>query len=103
MRSRSTASSTPARSQAVSGPGNWACWKADGRYPLYQAMTAGPARDGLVDGCGVRRMNQRMRFHEILRKLAIIDQGCVEDQAGLGLGLGLPASRLDPKSAALAR
>jgi 4-carboxymuconolactone decarboxylase len=46
-------------------------------------------------------MNQRMRFQEILRKLAIIDEGCVEDQAGLGLGL--PASRLDPKTAALAR
>jgi 4-carboxymuconolactone decarboxylase len=74
MRSRSTASSTPPRGQAVSGPGNWACWKADGRFPLYQ---------------------------EILRKLAIIDEGCVDDQAGLGLGL--PASRLDPKTAALAR
>src|SRR5262249_32176224 len=100
MRSRSTASSTPARGQAVSGPGNWACWKADGRYPLYQAMTAGPARGGLVDGREVRRMNQRMRFQEILRKLAIIDEGCVEDQAGLGLGL---TARLDPKTAALAR
>ena len=46
-------------------------------------------------------MNQRMRFQEILRTLAIIDEGFVEDQAGLGLGL--PASRLDPKTAALAR
>ena len=45
-------------------------------------------------------MNQRVRFQQILRKLAIIDQGCVEDQAGLGLGM--PASRLlDPKTAAL--
>src|SRR5215813_5916650 len=101
MRSRSTASSTPARGQAVSGAGNWACWKAGRRYPLYQAMTAGPARGGLVDGCGVRRMNQRVRFQEILRKLAIIDEGCVEDQAGLGLGQS--ASRLDPRTAALAR
>ena len=46
-------------------------------------------------------MNQPVRFQEILRKLAIIDEGFVEDQAGLGLGL--PASRLDPKSAALAQ
>jgi alkylhydroperoxidase/carboxymuconolactone decarboxylase family protein YurZ len=46
-------------------------------------------------------MNQAVRFQEILRKLAIIDEGFVEDQAGLGLGL--PASRLDPKTAALVR
>jgi len=40
------------------------------------------------------------RFHEILRRLAIIDEGFVEDQAGLGL----PASQcLDPKAAALVR
>src|SRR5215467_1710298 len=43
-------SSTPARAARQSaGPGNWACWNADGRYPLYQAMTAGPAPGGLVD------------------------------------------------------
>ena len=81
----------PARGQAVSGPGNWACWKADSRFPLYQAMTADPARGGLVPGREVRRMNQTVRFQEILRKLAIIDEGFVEDQAGLGLGL--PAAR----------
>ena len=46
-------------------------------------------------------MGQTIGFQEVLRKLAIIDEGCVEDQAGLGLGL--PASRLDPKTAALAR
>jgi alkylhydroperoxidase/carboxymuconolactone decarboxylase family protein YurZ len=46
-------------------------------------------------------MNQAVRFQEILRKLTIIDEGFVGDQAGLGLGL--PASRLDPKTAALAR
>ena len=46
-------------------------------------------------------MGQTARFQEILRRLAIIDEGFVEDQAGLGLGL--PASRLDPKTAALVR
>jgi len=41
-------------------------------------------------------------FQETLRRLAIIDEGFVEDQAGLGLGL--PASQLlDPKTAALVR
>ncbi len=45
-------------------------------------------------------MAQIARFQEILRRLAIIDEGFVEDQAGLGLGL--PASRpLDPRIAAL--
>ena len=46
-------------------------------------------------------MSQIVRFQEILRRLAIIDEGFFEDQAGLGLGL--PASRLDPKTAALVR
>jgi alkylhydroperoxidase/carboxymuconolactone decarboxylase family protein YurZ len=47
-------------------------------------------------------MNQTVRFQEILCKLAIIDEGFVEDQAGLVLGL--PASRLlNPKTAALVR
>ena len=46
-------------------------------------------------------MSQIVRFQEILRRLAIIDEGFFEDQAGLGLGL--PNSRLDPKTAALVR
>jgi alkylhydroperoxidase/carboxymuconolactone decarboxylase family protein YurZ len=45
-------------------------------------------------------MGQTVRFQEILRRLAMIDEGFVEDQAGLGLD---PAqvSALDPKTAAL--
>jgi len=47
-------------------------------------------------------MGQTVRFQEILRRLAIIDEAFVEDQAGLGLGM--PAFRLlDPKTAALVR
>ena len=46
-------------------------------------------------------MNQTVRFQEIMRRLAIIDEGFVEDQAGLRLGL--PGFRLEPKTAALAR
>jgi hypothetical protein len=46
-------------------------------------------------------MIQIVRFQDILRRLAILDEGFVEDQAGLVLGL--PASRLDPKTAALLR
>jgi 4-carboxymuconolactone decarboxylase len=45
-------------------------------------------------------MNQAVRFQEILRRLAIIDEAFVEGQAGLGLDpAGLSA--LDPKTVAL--
>ena len=47
-------------------------------------------------------MGQTIRSQEILRRLAIFDEGFVEDQAGLGLDLS--ASRLlDPKTATLVR
>jgi 4-carboxymuconolactone decarboxylase len=45
-------------------------------------------------------MDQTARFQETLRRLAMIDEGFVEDQAGLGLGLA-GISALDPKTAAL--
>jgi alkylhydroperoxidase/carboxymuconolactone decarboxylase family protein YurZ len=43
-----------------------------------------------------------MRYQEILRRLAIIDEGFAGEQAGLALSLPGP-SDLDPKVAALAR
>ena len=47
-------------------------------------------------------MGQAVRYREILRRLAIVDEGFVGDQAGLGLALpGSPF--LDPKTAALVR
>jgi 4-carboxymuconolactone decarboxylase len=47
-----------------------------------------------------RCMSQTVRFQETLRRLAMIDEGFVQDQAGLGLD---PAatSALEPKTAAL--
>jgi 4-carboxymuconolactone decarboxylase len=47
-------------------------------------------------------MGQTVRFQETLRRLAIIEEGLVEDEARLGLG---PASTsaLDPKTVALLR
>jgi len=33
----------------------------------------------------VSHLGQAVRFQEILRRLAMIDEGFVEDQAGLGL------------------
>src|SRR5262245_14570892 len=47
-------------------------------------------------------MGHSRRFQRILRRLTIIDEGCVEDQAGLGLD---PAgiSALDAQSTALPR
>jgi alkylhydroperoxidase/carboxymuconolactone decarboxylase family protein YurZ len=45
-------------------------------------------------------MGQTARFQETLRRLAIIDEGFVIDEAGLGLDL-TAASILDPKTVAL--
>ena len=45
-------------------------------------------------------MGQTMRFQETLRRLAMIEEGFVEDEAGLGLG-PVSTSALDPKTAAL--
>ena len=53
----------------------------------------------MVSGDG---MGQVVRYQEILRRLAIIDDDFVEDPAGLGLGLA-GARVLDPKTAALVR
>jgi len=47
-------------------------------------------------------MSQTVNFQDILRRLAMIDEGFVEDQAGLGLE-GAGVSALDPKITALLR
>ncbi len=54
----------------------------------------------MVFGGERKRMGQTVRSQETLRRLAMIDEGFVEDQAGLGLGLA-GTSALDPKTAAL--
>ena len=45
-------------------------------------------------------MGQTVRFQETLRRLAMIDESFVQDQAGLGLG-PVSISTLDPKTTAL--
>jgi 4-carboxymuconolactone decarboxylase len=45
-------------------------------------------------------VSQVVRFRETLRRLAMIDEGFVQDEAGLGLG-PVNTSTLDPKTAAL--
>jgi 4-carboxymuconolactone decarboxylase len=45
-------------------------------------------------------MSQTARYQETLRRLAMIDEGFVEDEAGLGLDLAR-TSTLEPKIAAL--
>ena len=47
-------------------------------------------------------MGQPARFQEILRRLAIIDETCVEDQTGIRLGRST-SQLLDSKTAALVR
>jgi alkylhydroperoxidase/carboxymuconolactone decarboxylase family protein YurZ len=61
--------------------------------PVQDAFRVPAARSG---------MGEIARFQEILRRLAIIDEGFAEDQAGLGLRLPV-SRRLDPKTAALVR
>jgi len=38
----------------------------------------------MVPGAGGEHMAQTVRFREILRRLAIVDEGFAGDQAGLG-------------------
>ena len=45
-------------------------------------------------------MSQAVRFQEILRRLAMIDEGFVKDEAELRIDWA-PASALDPRTAAL--
>ena len=40
-----------------------------------------------IPGGEEHSMGQIVRFQEILRRLAIIDEGFVQDEAGLGFGL----------------
>ena len=47
-------------------------------------------------------MTRTARSQQMLRRLAMIDEDLVEDQAGLALGLA-EGSSLDPKTAALIR
>jgi 4-carboxymuconolactone decarboxylase len=47
-----------------------------------------------------RQMSQVVRFQDTLRRLAMIDEHFVEDEAGLGLGAA-GISNLDPKTVAL--
>ncbi len=54
----------------------------------------------MVFGGERRQVSQTVRFQETLRRLALIDEGFVEERAGLGLDPAA-ASTLDPKTAAL--
>jgi 4-carboxymuconolactone decarboxylase len=47
-----------------------------------------------------RNMSQTARFRETLRRLAMIDEGFVQDEAGLALSAA-GTSALDPRTAAL--
>jgi alkylhydroperoxidase/carboxymuconolactone decarboxylase family protein YurZ len=56
----------------------------------------------MVSAASGENVGQAVRFQETLRRLAIVDEDFVGDQAGLGLALpGSPL--LDPKTAALVR
>ena len=65
-------------------------------------MKLARAGGGMVPNGEWRCMGQTARFQETLRRLAMIDEGFVEDEAGLALGQ-VATSALDPKTVALLR
>jgi alkylhydroperoxidase/carboxymuconolactone decarboxylase family protein YurZ len=73
------------------------------RLPAYRDDEGGEIPALGMEARAVRSgMGRTVQHEEILRRLAIIDERFVEDQAGLGLGLDT-ARVLDPKTAALVR
>ena len=71
-------------------------------FNFIRVMKSAGAWAAMVPVASGDHMAQTVKFQEILRRLAIIDEGFVEDQAGLGLGLRGDWV-LDPKTAALVR
>jgi hypothetical protein len=70
-------------------------------FHAIRVMESALARGAMVASAGERRdMSQRAKFEETLRRLAMIDEGFVEDEVGLGID---PAatSALDPKTTAM--
>ena len=66
-------------------------------------MKLAPVRGGMMlRGKNGRPMSQTARFQETLRRLAMIDEGFVEGDAGVDLGQSA-ASALEPKTVALLR
>ena len=68
------------------------CWS--------DATPSRPEVKWMVPDSGRRHMSHTVRFQETLRRLTMIDEGFVEGQVGLGLGLA-GARILDPRTAAL--
>ena len=71
-----------------------------GVYPIG-GMERTPARGEMVAPApSGDALSQIIRFQETLRRLAMIDEGFVQDKAGLGIDLAATPA-LDPKTAAL--
>ena len=68
-------------------------------YHQGDGVGAGTGCNGVLNR-GRRSMGQTVRFQETLRRLAMIDEGFVQDDARLGLG-PVSGSALDPKTWAL--
>src|ERR1019366_5078201 len=101
-RLRSTGSwGFPPAARRSAGPVSWGSWRGDDLAFMPSGGWNRPVHEvewwlGGERSC----MGQTVRFEGILRRLAMIDEGFVEDEAGLGLGLAGTLT-LDPKTAAL--
>src|SRR5207249_817555 len=83
------------------GPVSWVSWRDDDQvFHVIRVMKLVPARGGMVLGDERMHEPETARFQETLRRLSIIDEGFVENEAGLRFGF-VNAPALDPKTAAL--
>jgi alkylhydroperoxidase/carboxymuconolactone decarboxylase family protein YurZ len=71
-------------------------------FHAIEGIEPAPACDEIVLDGERRRMSQTARYQETLRRLAMIDESFVEDEARLVLGQAA-TSALDSKTAALLR
>ena len=91
------------RSQTVARPVSCGSWRDGGASLSSWVMAPGPGTRWNGGSAASESCKSPMnRFQEILRRLAMIDEGFVEDGAGLGLGPAGTAA-LDPRTVALLR
>jgi len=70
--------------------------RAEDGFDPTRAMTPARPADGTAPEASGEHMGQTVRFQEIMRRRAIIDESAVEQHAGLGLaqaGTGVLVSR----------
>jgi 4-carboxymuconolactone decarboxylase len=86
--------------RALAGRATSASWKVTIRFHATRVMEFARGRGEMVWSTASGDVWATVRFQETLRRLAMIDEGFVQDEAGLGLDPAATTA-LDPKTAAL--